>query len=420
MSPVESPGFIAEAHDRLRRSPMALDVLLAVGLTALSLVVIAGGARDLGSYDPVSLVLLVLQTLPLVFRRQYPLVVLAVAAGATVVHAALAAEALNATLGFLVALYTVGERVDRRSSSLAALATGLAIGSVIALRAPMPAALSGFVQTELAIFVAWVLGNWSRDRRTHIETIEERARRLENEREERAERAVVAERERIARELHDVVAHHVSVIVIQAGAALRALDRRPTDARAAVEAIDATGRQALGDMRRMLGILGRAGGDGQAGTGGGSAEALAPMPSLDRLGELLEQVHAVGLPVELSVAGEPRPLEPGLELSAYRIIQEALTNVLKHAPGSRARIAVRYGPSTLEVEIVDQGPGKGRTRPMRAFDESGHGLIGMRERVAVFGGTFEASPVGRGFRVAVTLPLGAASSAAVTGTGALS
>jgi signal transduction histidine kinase len=416
MTRVESSGFIAETRDRLRGSPMALDALLAVGLTALSLVVIAGGARDLGSYDPVSLVLLVLQTLPLVFRRRYPLVVLAVTAGATVVHAALAAEALNATLGFLVALYTVGERVDRRSSSLAALATGLAIGTLIALRAPMPAALSGFVQTELAVFVAWVLGTWSRDRRAHIETIEERARRLEHEREERAERAVVAERERIARELHDVVAHHVSVIVIQAGAALRALDRRPTDARAAVEAIDGTGRQALGDMRRMLGILDRAGADGKAGTSGGSADALAPMPSLDRLGELLEQVRAVGLPVELSVAGEPRPLEPGLELSAYRIIQEALTNVLKHAPGSRARVTVRYGQSALDVEIVDQGLGEGRTRQMHEFAESGHGLIGMRERVAIFGGVFEAGPYGRGFRVAAMLPLGAAtSSTAPTG-----
>lgn len=416
MTRVEAPGFVAETRDRIRRSPMAFDALLAVGLTVLSLVVIAGGARDLGSYDPVSLVLLVLQTLPLVFRRQYPLVVLAVTAGATLVHAALAPEALNATLGFLVALYTVGERVDRRSSSLAALATGLGIGILIALRAPMPAALSGFVQTELAVFVAWVLGTWSRDRRAHIETIEGRARRLEHEREERAERAVLAERERIARELHDVVAHHVSVIVIQAGAALRALDRRPADARTAVEAIDATGRQALGDMRRMLGILGRAGGDGHAGTSGGGADALAPMPGLDRLGELLEQVRAVGLPVELSVAGEPRTLEPGLELSAYRIIQEALTNVLKHAPGSRARVAVRYGQSALEIEIVDQGPGDGRTSSMREFDESGHGLIGMRERVAVFGGAFEAGPVGRGFRVAATLPHGAPSStAAATG-----
>ena len=416
MTRVQGAGLIAELRTRLRRSPMALDALLAVGLTALSLVVIAGGARDLGSYDPLSLVLLVLQTLPLVFRRQYPLIVLAVTAGATIVHAALAAESLNATLGFLVALYTVGERVDRRRSSLAALATGLGIGVLIALRAQMPAALSGFVQTELAVFVAWVLGTWSRDRRAHIETIEERSRRLEHEREERAERAVVAERERIARELHDVVAHHVSVIVIQAGAALRALDRRPVDARAAVEAIDATGRQALGDMRRMLGILGRPGGDGQAGASGAGTDALAPMPSLERLGELLEQVRTVGLPVELSVAGEPRPLEPGLELSAYRIIQEALTNVLKHAPGSRARVAVRYGTSALEVEIVDQGPGEGRSRPMREFDESGHGLIGMRERVAVFDGTFAAGRVGRGFRVAATFPLGAASSAgAMTG-----
>ena len=139
------------------------------------------------------------------------------------------------------------------------------------------------------------------------------------------------ERERIARELHDVVSHHVSVIVIQAGAALRALDRRPADARTALEAIDASGRRAMADMRRMLGILGR-GRQRHAGRATGDADDAAPMPGLDRLGELLEQVRATGQGRELAVIGDARPLPPGLELAAYRIVQEALTNTLKHAP----------------------------------------------------------------------------------------
>jgi signal transduction histidine kinase len=403
-----------ELRARLSANPVAIDVLIALGLTALSLITIAGGARDLGSYDPLSLVLLVSQTLPLAFRRRFPFAVLVVAVGATIAHAALAREAINSTLGFLVAIYTVGEHFDRRRSGLMALVCALAVGALILARAPMPAALSGLVQTELAVLAAWVLGTWARDRRLQLGTAEERASRLEREREERDRQAVAEERERIARELHDVVTHHVSVIVIQAGAALRALDRRPADARQAVEAIDGTARQALGDMRRMLGILGRAAPAGGTLGGEGDAEAgsdadLSPMPGLESLGALLDQVRAVGARVELSITGERRPLDPAIELSAYRIVQEALTNALRHAPGARIRVAVGYSPSTLEVRIDDDGPVDARPgeHHVPVGGGSGHGLIGMRERVAVFGGTFEAGPVGRGFRVVARLPLAA-------------
>ncbi|HEU4919099.1 MAG TPA: histidine kinase [Candidatus Limnocylindrales bacterium] len=393
---------------RLAASPMTVDLLLALGLTALSLVTLWGGAQDLGLVDPLSLVLLLLQTLPLALRRVWPMSVFVLTTGATIAHASLATQGINSTLGFLIALFTVAERYEPRRSAIAAIVGAVAIGGLIAWKASLPASLSGLVQTELAVFVAWVLGTWARDRQAHIGTVEERARRLEREREERAERAVAEERERIARELHDVVTHHVSVIVIQAGAALRALDRRPTDARTAMEAIDATGRQALADMRRMLGILGRSGasGDGSGGVARTASpdDTLAPMPSLDRLGELLEKVRAAGMPVELSITGERRPLDPGIELSAYRIIQEALTNALKHAPGARARVGVRFEPAALEVRVVDEGgsgePGLGTP------GESGHGLIGMRERVALFGGQLEAGPAGRGFRVVARLPLG--------------
>jgi signal transduction histidine kinase len=386
---------------RLRANPLLVDALIAFGLTALSLVTIAGGARDLGSYDPLSLVLLVLTTLPLIARRRWPIAVFAITFGATMAHAALAREALNTTLGFLIALYTVGEYEDRRRSGLAAIIAAVSVAILISIRAPLPAGLSGLVQTELAILAAWVLGTWARDRRRQLETAEARAGRLESEREERDRRAVAEERERIARELHDVVTHHVSVIVIQAGAAERALDRRPEDARTAIEAIDRTARQALADMRRMLGILGRA---SQSGSSEGSAGDLAPMPGLDRLGELIDQVRAAGTPVELAVTGERRPLDPGIELSAYRIVQEALTNALRHAPGARTRVAVGYGSSALQIQVDDDGA-SGAVRGGPSTAGSGHGLIGMRERVSVFGGEFQAGPTDRGFRVTATLPL---------------
>ena len=401
MTSSSSEARPSDLSARLAANPVAVDAFIALGLTALSILAIAGGARDLGSYDPLSLVLLVLTTLPLLVRRRWPMAVFIVCFGATMGHAALAREQLSTTLGFLVALFTVGERKDRRTSGITALIAAVIVAIIIAWRASLPAGLSGLVQTELAILATWVLGTWSRERGLRLGTAEERAARLEQEREERDRRAVADERERIARELHDVVTHHVSVIVIQAGAAERALDKRPDDARTAIEAIDRTARQALTDMRRMLGILGRASPAGGAGEGGG--ENLAPMPGLDRLGELLERVRAAGTPVELSVTGERRPLDPGVELSAYRIIQEALTNAMRHAPGARTSVAVGYGPSSLDIRVDDEG----RRSNVAAEPQpgSGRGLIGMRERVAVFGGEFEAGPTERGFRVTARLPL---------------
>jgi signal transduction histidine kinase len=385
-SRVSVPGSLDGPRARLTNSPLLVDALIGFGLSGLSLVLLLGGAQDIGSYAPYSIVLLFLQTLPLVFRSRFPVAVLAVTLTATVLHAAFAEDELTTTLGSLVALFTVAERHDRRTSAVAALVMGAALGGLIAWVGGLPGALSSLVSTELAVFVAWVLGTWSRARRRHVGTVEERARRAEQEREQLAAEAVREERERIARELHDVITHHVSVIVIQAGAGLRALERRPDDARAALIAIDGSGRQALSDMRRMLGILGpRA---GEAGTSATAADhdALAPMPGLDRLGELIERVRDAGLPVELAIEGEPRALDPGVELSAYRIVQEALTNSLKHAPGARARVAVSYEPEAIEVRIADTG---GRGAPSEVPAGQGHGLIGMRERVAMFCGRFE-------------------------------
>lgn len=377
------------------RGELVFDTLVALGLTAVSIVALLGQAPDAGNLDPLSSALLMLETLPLIARRRWPVAVFLVVTGATILHASLAqGDSVNESLGALVALFTVTERVERRVSVPFAVLLGAAFAVLITIKSGQPFGLQGFLQTMLSVAVAWALGDWARTRGMYAAAIEDRSRLLELEREERARRAVQAERERIARELHDVVTHHVSVIVIQAGAGLTALERRPEQARAALSAIDRTGRQALTEMRRMLGILG----DADA----GPETARDPMPGLDRLGELLEQVRAAGLPVELAIVGERRPLDPGVDLSAYRIVQEALTNVLKHAAGARARVELAYGPSDLDIRVTDEG-GAG-TRGIGGSGDAGHGLIGMRERAVLFGGTFEAGSTSTGFGIHARMP----------------
>jgi signal transduction histidine kinase len=320
--------------------------------------------------------------------------------GATAAHVTFSTgvpNSIRSTLGALIALFTVAERYERRQSVWALLITLCVLGAIIVYRTGMPAGLGGLVQTTVAVVVAWVLGTWSRERRTYVGVVEERAAAAERRRDEDARRAVSEERERIAREMHDVVTHHVSVMVIQSGAAERALRRRPEDALQAISAIGVTGRQALADMRIMLGILGPVRTEGEE-----TSDVPEPMPRLDRLGELIESVRAAGLPVELTVSGERQPMHPGVELSAYRIIQEALTNTLKHAHGARSFVSVRFGPSSLELSVRDEG-GSGSSGI--AGSGRGRGLIGMRERVAVFGGEFRAGPIPGGFGIEALLPL---------------
>ena len=377
-------------------NPYLVDGAIAIGLAILSMVAFFGGASDIGPPGALTVVLLLLESLPLVLRRRFPLAVVLVILAATTVHIAIIPEGgeLRAGLGPLVALYTAGERVERRLSIGILAATMAIVALQLLARESLTDVLQGLIQTELVFGVAWLLGIASRMRGVYTRTLEEQTRLLAREREERALRAVLEERERIARELHDAVTHHVSVIVIQAGGALRALDRRPDEVRSALHAIDSTGRQALTDMRRMLGILGEADGGG---------ESSEPMPGLDRLGDLIEQVRSAGLIVELSVQGDRRRLDPGLELSAYRIIQEGLTNSLKHTGGGRARVTIRYGTDALELSIDDER-GPAPSEPMEPA-HVGRGLVGMRERVAMFRGTFDARPTPTGFRVSAALPL---------------
>jgi signal transduction histidine kinase len=235
------------------------------------------------------------------------------------------------------------------------------------------------VSTVVMLIVRRVIGD--RDRR---------ARMAERERDLAAREAVVEERARIARELHDVIAHNVSMMVVQAGAERRVLDRDQASTREVLETIEQIGRSALTEMRRLVGMLRT-----------DDADSLSPQPGLDDVPALVTQIREAGLPVELSVEGDRRALPAGIELSAYRIVQEALTNALKHAGEAHAEVRVRYGADSLELEIVDDGPGG----PARA-STGGHGLVGMRERVALYGGRLDAGGrAGGGFAVHVLLPV---------------
>lgn len=240
----------------------------------------------------------------------------------------------------------------------------------------------------------WVSGIAVRTSRARSAKLADLAAQLQRERDEKARLAVAAERGRIARELHDVVAHGISVIAVQAGAGRHALGSDPRRAHAAFAAIEDTARQALVEMRHMLGLLRER----------GESTTPAPLPGLADRDELIEQARADGLAVDIAIEGEPRPLPPGIDLSAYRILQEALTNVRKHAPAARAEIQIRYAPAEVEIEVHnDRTPSQSSSSGTPA---GGHGLIGMRERVALYGGTLEAGPLAEGgFRVRVRMPL---------------
>jgi len=237
-----------------------------------------------------------------------------------------------------------------------------------------------------------------RARRAHARALEERGWLLERERESAAQNAVDAERARIAHDLHDIVSHNVSVMVIQAGAARHVLATEPAEAEAALLAVEAAGRDTMAELRHLLGLL--------APSSDGSAEELAPQPSLSRLSPLIDRIAFAGLPVDVRISGEPRPLPAGVDVTAYRIIQEALTNALKHGDGVKAEVTVRYADNALRVEVLNTGPsvlaGGRSPRP----DGEGRGLLGLRQRVAVYGGDLDARRrLGGGFRVRAKIPL---------------
>ncbi len=337
-------------------------------------------------------------------RRRMPEKMLLLAAATGVAQLVLDVQTTPADFALLVIVYTVAADGARWASRFA-LAGGLCAASLAQIRWPQSDA-SAIGNVAVAVFttvpfvLAWVLGDSMRTRRAYFAQLEERAARLEKEREAQAKVAVAAERARIARELHDVVAHNVSVMVVQADGAAYVLDAAPDQAKKALETISSTGRQALAEMRRLLGVL-RTGEHQEGGE-------YVPQPDVDQIEELVEQCRGSGLPVDFRVEGTPRPLPSGVELTAYRIVQEALTNTRKHGgPNAGASVRLVYFDDGLGLLVEDDGKGA----PHELYEEGGadgrgHGLIGMRERVGMVGGTLDAGPrPGGGFRISALLPL---------------
>ncbi|MFD9395282.1 sensor histidine kinase [Streptomyces sp. NPDC060000] len=412
------------------------DGVLTVGLAP---VVFAPVTAPLGAefgdlakrpYDVPGVLVVLVLWLPLVVRRRWPGVCLVLVAGAFAVHQLAAYPATFASMGLYVALYSAGahaKRVDGvRLALSAAVATGLYVLFAVGLHhRGSPQQASDFSLILLALSCCWAAG-----RAVHARQTGEEERRRHS-----VEAAMAQERARIARELHDVVTHHVTAMVVQADAAQFLLADAPDRVAGGLDAISDSGRHALTDLQHLLGLLKASDGtasdgtasdgtasDGTASDGTASGDAAAdgwpsetsaadraPAPAPGRLSDLVEQIRATGQPVELTQTGEQPPMASGVELAAYRVVQEALTNALKHAPGHRTRVTVRYEHDGIEVGVTTEGkpakPAAARISPLGR--SGGHGLIGLRERVGVFGGELMAGarPDG-GFTVSARIPSG--------------
>jgi signal transduction histidine kinase len=343
--------------------------------------------------------LVLLHTLPLAARRRFPGTVFAVCVASGLAFAAFFLPPFVLGPAILVAVYSVAAYGDRWVSlaGLAVAELGLAAFQLTAGRFER-LERSTFLLFMGIIAVAWVLGHFVGVRRLNVLQLEERTAELEQAREELARRAVAEERLRLARELHDVVAHAMSVIAVQSGVGAHVADSRPEEVGKALGAIEATSRAALTELRRLLGVL-RQDSEPQA--------SLTPVPGLANLDSLLAEVGKAGLAVRVRVEGAPLQLPAGVDLSAYRIIQEALTNAVKHAGPAHAQVTIGYRDQDVTVEVIDDG--RGAMTPVGDGREgTGHGLIGMRERVVAFNGELEVGPrPSGGFRVAARLPLAA-------------
>jgi signal transduction histidine kinase len=358
-----------------------------------------GPTHALAGPRPAEAVLMLIATSALLWRRRWPLAVLAVMAAVDLVQILVlspTAEFYAGLLPALVAVYSAGAHEDRWQRD-GGLLTGIVVYAVIVALIPTLHNVGGPVFGIAAILVAWTVGRIVGTRGRRAGRLSVLARRLHAEQAEEARRATASERARIARELHDVIAHNVSVIVVQAVAALGAAEDSHSpqhgpdgDVVSALNSIERSAREALAEMRRLVGIL-----------HDDEGLALAPPPGLSSLGTLIENLRAAGLAVEFATEGTPRELAAGVDLSAYRIVQEALTNVVKHAGPATASVRVKYQAHQLELLVEDDGGG-----PMPAPATGGHGLIGMRERAAIYGGTLQASArPGSGFTVRARFPL---------------
>jgi signal transduction histidine kinase len=373
--------------------PSRSDVAPAGALLALAALEL--GLARLG---PAPVAAAVVVAVALAWRRRAPV------ASAGVVLATLAVISVSAQAGGLwmalaaiVAVYSVAAHAERWPALLVAGLWCLAGALAIAREDNRDAweFLGNFAFFAVLLTAApWLAGRVVRRRQARATQLEDHAATVERESDERARAAVAEERLRIARELHDVVGHALGTIVVQAGAERATRPAAPESTRTTLLTIERTGREALGEMRRLLDLMRRA----------DDRVALAPQPRLDQLPELIDGVRATGLPVELAVDGEPHALAPGVDLAAYRIVQEALTNTLKHAGPAHARVRIRYTPTALELDVADDGESDADGA---GAEPSGHGLIGMRERVALLHGSLTTGARREGgYQVSARLPYG--------------
>jgi signal transduction histidine kinase len=342
----------------------------------------------------------VLAAAPLVMRRRYPLSVFWLVMGSTLAMTNSAPQIALVTC--LIGAYSAAAYSPYRAPALASLAVAALLVALTRHTSlpDIPNALIPFVLLIPIAAGANAIGTWKR----RAAASQDRMRSLELEQAEATRHAVELERARIARELHDVVTHNVSVMIVQAGAARKVMDAHPGQAAEALLAVEASGRAAMSELRQVMGLLnaGTPGADGVDRVDRMDGADLAPQPGLDRLDALVDRVRDTGLAVTLSVSGPARPVPPGISLAAYRVVQEALTNTVKHAVGASASVAVQYSPRALTLEITDTGGSPGQCAP----DGNGRGLIGLRERLAVYGGVLEAGRrLTGGYRVRALIPL---------------
>lgn len=394
-------------YDFFRRHPTGVDTFWAVLLFGFnSLELVSSATLHGGLNTVVKLCLAIAMCVVVALRRKAPdkMLLLAIVTGVAQLVFDISPNLSN--FAMMVIIYTVASGTKRWASRVAL--AGALFGPVLAAvrygNGPTPRNLMEalFITGLLTVpfVLAWVLGDSVRTRRAYWAQLEEKAARLEKERETQSRIAVAAERARIARELHDVVAHNVSVMVVQADGAAYVLESAPEQAKQALETISGTGRQALAEMRRLLGVL-RTGEQPEGGE-------YVPQPGVEQLADLIDQVRGAGLPVDFRVAGEPRPLPSSVELTAYRIVQEALTNTRKHGgPDVGATVRLSYQDAELDLLVEDDGRGaQHELYSGGGADGLGHGLIGMRERVGMVGGSLDAGPrPGGGFRISAVLPL---------------
>jgi signal transduction histidine kinase len=387
-------------HRLRRRHWIAIDVLVAGILATTSILATALGARQHpfasgAGWDAIRYVGILVACLALPLRRRNPMQALYLIAPAIVVLIAIGTRGPTVITATAV-VYSIAATTPRRISLKAALGVvgGVVVGAIVAAGGP---AWASVLSLPPVVVVGWLAGENTRGRRAYAQELVERAAERERERADRALRAVADERLRIARDLHDIVAHAMSVIAIRSGVARVVLDTQPDEVREALGIIEKTSKQALAEMRLLVGVL-RQSED--------SAE-LGPAPGLADLPGLIDQVSQAGVNVDVDVEVDSEDdrltLPAGVDLSAYRIIQEALTNVVRHAGPTTAHVTVRHRHDQLEIEVVDDGAPVGRL-PGLTPGGQGHGLVGMRERVNLFGGKLSAAPNGPGFRVFASLP----------------